>query len=70
MGRAHGRLQVQLLLTALNFYKIMIVKANIKTFKDKRILLPREELSWEIADKILEIKLGFWKWDIRVSFNF
>lgn len=48
----------------------MIVKANIKTFKDKRILLPREELSWEIADKILEIKLGFWKWDIRVSFNF
>ena len=70
MGSAHGRLQVQLLLTALNFYKIMIVKANIKTFKDKRILLPREELSWEIADKILEIKLGVWKWDLRVSFNF
>ena len=69
MGSAHGRLQVQLLLTALNFYKIMIVKANIKTFKDKRILLPREEFSWEIADKILEIKLGFWKWDIRVSFS-
>jgi hypothetical protein len=48
----------------------MVIKANINTLKDKRILLPREEISWKINDKILEIKLGFWKWDIKVTFNF
>ena len=48
----------------------MKVTANIKTFKDKRILLPREEFSWEIANKIFRIKLGFWKWDIDIVFNF
>lgn len=48
----------------------MTFSANIKTFKDKRILLPRFELAWEIENKILSIRLGIWKWDIRVSFNF
>lgn len=48
----------------------MTISANIKTFKDKRILLPRFELAWEIENKILRIRLGIWKWDIRVSFNF
>ena len=32
----------------------MVIKANINTLKDKRILLPREEISWKINDKILE----------------
>ena len=48
----------------------MTVKAKIKTFKDKRIILPREEFSWEIENKIFRIKLGFLKWDIDLSFNF
>lgn len=48
----------------------MSIKAKIKTFKDKIIILPREEFSWETQNKILRIKLGFLKWDIDVSFNF
>lgn len=46
------------------------VKTKIKTYKDKRIILPREEFSWEIENKIFRIKLGFWKWDIDFSLNF
>lgn len=52
------------------FFMIMKVKAKIKTYKDKRIILPREEFSWEIENKIFRIKLGFWKWDIDFSLNF
>lgn len=48
----------------------MKINAYIKTFKDKRIILPREEFSWEIADKIFKIKIGFWKWDFIFSMNF
>lgn len=46
----------------INFY--------IKTYKDKILILPREEVSWEKNNKILTIKLGWLFWDLRLSFNF
>ena len=46
----------------INFY--------IKTYKDKILLLPREEAAWEITNKIFMIKLGWLIWDLRLSFNF
>lgn len=46
----------------INFY--------IKTYKDKILLLPREEVSWEKSNKILTFKLGWLLWDLRLSFNF
>lgn len=46
----------------INFY--------VKTYKDKVILLPREEFSYERSSKILNIKLGWLLWDLRLSFNF
>lgn len=48
------------------------MKTSIKftTYKDKIILLPLDEYSWQKANKILNIKLGFLKWAITISFNF
>ena len=46
----------------INFY--------IKTYKDKILLLPREEIAWEKTNKIFMIKLGWLLWDLRLSFNF
>lgn len=46
----------------INFY--------LKTYKDKVILLPREEFSYERSNNILMIKLGWLLWDLRLSFNF
>ena len=46
----------------INFY--------IKTYKDKILLLPREEVTWEKTNKIFMIKLGWLLWDLRLSFNF
>jgi hypothetical protein len=46
----------------INFY--------IKTYKDKILLLPREEVAWERTNKIFKIKLGWLLWDLRLSFNF
>lgn len=48
----------------------MTINTHIKIFKDKRILLPRIEVAWEIADKIFRIKIGLWKWDVNFSMNF
>lgn len=48
----------------------MKLNFSLNTFKDKRILLPREEVAWETHNKIFKIKLGFWKWDIIIGFNF
>lgn len=48
----------------------MTFNVYIKTFKDKIILLPREEFAWETTNKILRIKLGWLFWDLRFSFNF
>lgn len=46
----------------INFY--------IKTYKDKILLLPREEFSYERTNKILMIKFGWLLCDLRLSFNF
>ena len=46
----------------INFY--------IKTYKDKILLLPREEVAWEKTNKIFSIKLGWLIWDLRLGFNF
>lgn len=46
----------------INFY--------IKIYKDKILILPREEISWEKSNKILAFKLGWLLWDLRLSFNF
>ena len=46
----------------INFY--------IKTYKDKILLFPREEVAWEKTNKIFMIKLGWLLWDLRLSFNF
>ena len=48
----------------------MIIKVSTKTYKDKVILLPLDEFSWETANKIFKIKLGIWKWALTISFNF
>ena len=48
----------------------MKVNFYVKTYKDKIILLPREEFSYEQANKILTIKFGWLIWDLRLSFNF
>lgn len=48
----------------------MKVNLYCKTYKDKIILLPREEFSWERNNKILRIRVGFLLWDLNLSFNF
>lgn len=48
----------------------MKVDFYVKTYKDKVILLPREEVSYERTNKILMIKLGWLLWDLRLSLNF
>lgn len=48
----------------------MKVNFYIKTYKDKILILPREEVSWEKTNKIFKIKLGWLFWDLRLSFNF
>lgn len=41
-----------------------------KMYKDKFILLPLDEFSWQKQNKIFTIKLGLWKWSISFNFNF
>ena len=48
----------------------MQIKFEVKTYKDKVLILPREEVAWEITNKIFKIKLGWLLWDLRLSFNF
>ena len=48
----------------------MKINLYIKTYKDKILLLPREEVAWEKTNKIFMIKLGWLIWDLRLSFNF
>ena len=48
----------------------MKTKLELKTYKDKVLLLPREEVAWERTNKILMIKIGWLLWDLRLSFNF
>ena len=51
-------------------YKYMKINIYVKTYKDKRILLPLDEFSWEKENKIFRIKLGIWTWALNISFNF
>lgn len=46
----------------INFY--------VKTYKDKILILPREEFSYEQKNKTFMIKLGWLCWDLRLSFDF
>lgn len=48
------------------------MKFNIstKTYKDKFIILPLDEFSWQRQNKILTLKFGLWKWAISFNFNF
>ncbi len=48
----------------------MVANVTTQTYKDKLILLPLEEFSWQKQNKIFTIKLGFWKWVVKFSFNF
>ena len=48
----------------------MKINIYVKTYKDKRIILPLDEFSWEKENKIFRIKLGIWKWALNISFNF
>ena len=48
----------------------MTFKCKTTIYKDKRILLPLDEFSWESANKILNIKFGIWKWAVTFIFNF
>ena len=48
----------------------MKVKLSTKIYKDKLILLPLDEFSWEKNNKIFTIKFGIWKWAVYISFNF
>ena len=43
---------------------------EFKRYKDKILLLPREEVAWEKTNKIFVIKIGFLLWDLRFKFNF
>lgn len=48
----------------------MKINVYTKTYKDKVILLPLDEFSWQKNNKIFTIKLGFIKWAIYFNFNF
>ena len=48
----------------------MKTKFELKTYKDKVLVLPRLEVSWEKSSKVLGFKLGFIFWDLRLSFDF
>lgn len=48
----------------------MTINFYVKEYKDKVILLPREELSFERTNRVLMIRLGWLLWDLRLSFNF
>lgn len=48
----------------------MEVNFEIKQYTDKILILPREEVSYRIANKIFEIRFGWLFWDLRLSFNF
>jgi hypothetical protein len=48
----------------------MKISVDFKTYKDKRILLPLDEFSWECANKIFRIRLGIWKWVVGINVNF
>lgn len=43
---------------------------ELKTYQDKILILPREEIAWERTNKIFVIKLGWLLWDFRFKFNF
>lgn len=42
----------------------------VKKYKDKFILLPLDEFSWQRTHKVLNIKFGLFKWSVKFSFNF
>ena len=48
----------------------MKIKFELKTYKDKILLLPREEFAWTISSKALVVKLGWLFWDLRLSLDF
>lgn len=43
---------------------------NLKTYKDKLLILPLIEVSWAKTNKILAFKFGVLKWAFNVNFNF
>ena len=48
----------------------MKIVTDFKIFKDKRIILPRLEVAYAKANKVLTFKIGFWKWDASLNLNF
>ena len=48
----------------------MKINCYIKTYKDKILIFPREEFSFEMTNKIFMFKFGWLFWDLRLSFNF
>lgn len=48
----------------------MTIKLFLKTYTDKVLILPREEFSWQKANKVFQIRLGFLFWDFRINVNF
>lgn len=48
----------------------MTIKLYLKTYTDKCILLPREEVSWHKRNKTFQIRLGFLFWDVRLNIDF
>ena len=43
---------------------------ELKTYKDKILVLPLIEFAWAKNNKIFSIKLGIWKWALKTNFNF
>jgi hypothetical protein len=46
------------------------VTVDFKTYKDKFVVLPLEELSWQNKNKIFTIRVAFLKWSLSINFNF
>jgi hypothetical protein len=43
---------------------------ELKTYKDKILVLPLIEFAWAKNNKIFSIKFGVWKWALKANFNF
>ena len=56
--------------TPINLINDMKINFYVKTYKDKILILPREEFSYEQKNKTFMIKLGWLFWDLRLSFDF
>ncbi len=43
---------------------------NGKTYTEKFFIIPTIEFAWYKTNKILEFKIAFLKWAIKMGFNF